>query len=285
MTSTPSPAPSCDIATMELSTSAPSRTSSRRMSTLMELRTSSPAPDCGRSRDEWRGGTDLFGARPAPASPSRSRARVEAPTTQGICGPTSFASSVPVGPLSSWESRLREALATIGSTESHLTWKVKVMRSGRSKSRLVPSMRLTGEAETGGSQWPTPTIADVEGGRKTRSGSRSNEMLLNGLMTQWPTPAARDWRSDRSKLTSEELYGSKGRPLARQILEASGTEPNGSDAPTARFGVPNPVFACWLMGWPDELISGALQAIASFRKSRRKSSAPISTPAPEGTIP
>jgi hypothetical protein len=32
--------------------------------------------------------------------------------------------------------------------------------------------------------------------------------------------AARDWRSDRSQKSSEEMYGSKGRPLPRQAIEA-----------------------------------------------------------------
>ena len=40
------------------------------------------------------------------------------------------------------------------------------------------------------SQWPTPTVADVTGGRKARSGDRGDEMLLNGLMASWPTPMA-----------------------------------------------------------------------------------------------
>ena len=118
----------------------------------------------------------------------------------------------------------------------------------------------------------TPTVADVTGGRKTRSGARNDEMLLNGLMANWATPAARDWRSDRSKLTSEELYGTKGRPLARQITEASGWTPNGCSAPTEKRGAPNPKFACWLMGWTEELTSGALQAIQLYRKSRPRSS-------------
>lgn len=140
--------------------------------------------------------------------------------------------------------------------------------SERAKARLASGHQVNLQDHMT-AQWPTPTVADVEGGRKTRSGSRNDEMLLNGLM--WATPAARDWRSDRSKLTSEELYGTKGRPLARQITEASGWTPNGSNAPTEKRGAPNPEFACWLMGWPEELTSGALRAIQSFRKSRRKS--------------
>jgi hypothetical protein len=84
---------------------------------------------------------------------------------------------------------------------------------------------------------PTPTVADVQGGRKARSGARSNEPLLNGLCFE---------------------------------MEATGPMPTGSTATTAKRGAPNPVFAFWLMGFPDEWISGALEAMRSYRKPRRK---------------
>ena len=296
---------------MDMSTSETSDWSGLWTSGATDESTGSPAPAYGKSQHEWLDGPSSESSGPprVPASRSRSPARVVAPPIQGTCGPTFFDSSASAGLGSVWANRLAERLAMIGSTESALTWKVKVLPSGRLKPRLVRSMLPTGDQETGGSHWttpgaresssilerpsraatgrtteylgkqmgatamqvwPTPTVADVEGGRKTRSGARNDEMLLNGLM--WATPAARDWRSDRSKLTSEELYGTKGRPLARQITEASGWTPNGSSAPTEKCGAPNPVFACWLMGWPDELTSGALQVIQLFRKSRPKSS-------------
>ena len=344
---------------------------------------------------------------------------------QGTYGRTYFDSSASAGLPSSWANRLAARLATLGSTESALIWKVKALPSGRLKPRLVPSTRHTNGCETGGaqwptpmagtpaqngnsyagnndssrrfemilglretpngpkSQWPTPTVADIEGGRKTRSGSRGDEMLLNGLMTQWttptlhgdynrkgaskhsgdgvatqmfgavwPTPTVADieggrktrsgargdemllnglmtrWRtpdvyfpSPKETLTklsgrtpndpqvglADEMnhFGANWATLSRQItnagalwstprlgglhsspsqsglnhgdtqaemFSASGMMPNGSDAPTAKRGAPNPEFACWLMGWPDVLTSGALQAIQSFRKLRPKSS-------------
>lgn len=84
---------------------------------------------------------------------------------------------------------------------------------------------------------PTPTVADVQGGRKARSGSRSSEPLLNGLCFE---------------------------------MEPTGPTPNGSPATTTKRGAPNPVFAFWLMGFPEEWISGALAAMQSYRKPRRK---------------
>ena len=84
----------------------------------------------------------------------------------------------------------------------------------------------------------TPTVADVQGGRKARSGARSNEPLLNGLCFE---------------------------------MEPTGQTPTGSNATTAKRGAPNPAFPFWLMGFPDEWTSGALAAMQSFRKPRRKS--------------
>ena len=238
-------------------------------------RISSPAPGSGRSPQTWPDGVDLFGQPLVPASRSQSQAKAPVETTRGICGPTSFDSPAPCGPLSSWVSRLQDRLASIGSTESPLIWREKATPAGRSIFRLAPwtppiaasgsigspwptpmagtpaqngnnyagnndSIRrlevILGLRETPNgskSHWPTPTVADVEGGRKTRSGARGDEMLLNGLL--------------------------------------SGVAPNGSNALTEKRGAPNPEFACWLMGWPDALTSGAWRAIASCRRSRHKS--------------
>ena len=49
----------------------------------------------------------------------------------------------------------------------------------------------------------------------------------------WPTPTARDWRSDKGKQTDQELYGTRGRPL-----------------PRVAGGMLNPTWVEWLMGFP-----------------------------------
>lgn len=161
-------------------------------------------------------------------------------------------------PLYLWEQRLKERLASIGSTESALIWTRSVTPQGFPISRLAVSTRHTNGTGYTGSQWstprasdgenrtlemmkaymPTPTVADVQGGRKARSGTRSSEPLLNGLCYE---------------------------------MEPIGRTPLGSPATTARRGAPNPVFAFWLMGFPAEWISGALAAMQSYRKPRRKS--------------
>ena len=59
--------------------------------------------------------TGRSGPARARVSRSASREKAEAPTIQGICGPT-FRLIRACRPLSSWESRLRERLAMVGST-------------------------------------------------------------------------------------------------------------------------------------------------------------------------
>ena len=78
---------------------------------------------------------------------NRSRTPVSSlpPVMNGIYGPTYFASSVPEGPLRSLESRLRQRLGLIGSTECSLTWKEATTPAGRSYSRLAPSTPRTVE--------------------------------------------------------------------------------------------------------------------------------------------
>lgn len=248
-------------------------------------------------------------------------AEVSAPTTNGICGPTSFASSVPPGPLSSWESRLRDRLATVGSTEFALIWRVRATPAGRLISRLAPWTPPTSAAGSTGSPWPTPTANDflvrdldrlqarrqamkeahrngngfgltlgqammlatwpppkasdgAKGSPRQAYGTGGGTSLPTQMHAAWATPAARDWRSDRSRMSGEALYGTKGRPLARQMLdaaEAPGLVPTGSPATTESRGVPHPAFPCWLMGFPAAWLCGAGSATRSARRLRPKS--------------
>lgn len=63
----------------------------------------------------------------------------------------------------------------------------------------------------------------------------------------WATTTTRDHRSDRSQLTSEALYGSKGQPLARQALYSDAT---GSSVTTPKSGLLNPEHSRWLLRCP-----------------------------------
>ena len=99
------------------------------------------------------------GQAPARAKAKASPAKGSEPMIQGICGRTFIGSSVPDGPLSSWENRLRQRLARIGSTESALIWRTKTTPLGRSISRLAPSTLHTNGNDCIGSRW-TKTARD-----------------------------------------------------------------------------------------------------------------------------
>lgn len=96
-------------------------------------------------------------------------------------------------------------------------------------------------------QWPTPAVADTEGSRKTRSGKRSNELLLNGIAAQWPTPISRDYKSGQD---SERTLARNSRPMSEVALAfglpSHQTSTHG-DASPRRL---NPLFVEWLMGMP-----------------------------------
>ena len=158
----------------------------------------------------------LFGPAPAPASPSRSRAsRKVLPTnaTSGLSGESLSASDAL---QRSMESRLRQLLN--GSDLCEVIWKPWATPWGQSLAR--PRARVRTISETDFGSWATPSVK----GNYNRKGL--SEKSGDGLATQvlmaspWATPAARDWRSDRSQKSSEEMYGMKGRPLPRQAIEA-----------------------------------------------------------------
>lgn len=88
---------------------------------------------------------------------------------------------------------------------------------------------------------------------------------------QWPTPTAKDWKSDRSKKTDQEIYGKKGKPLSREILRfatpqyrdfrtgqagrwdnlARSRNLNDQIAKQENRGKLSTIFVEWLMGYPE----------------------------------
>lgn len=257
--------------------------------------TSSPEPASGPSPLDSVGGltSDRSGARAAPVSRSRRPAKASASMIQGICGQTWIDSSVePVSedsdPLSLWESRLRERLATIGSTECALIWRSKDTGLGWSISRLAPWTPPTSASGSTGAQWATPRAEAARalgnpkhlGGRRGAGNIEDQMQAASGHQAStWSTPRA----SDGEKGGPNQSFGAGGQPLPSQMHQASpwvtpsaphGPAPNGSYATTAKRGAPNPDFAFWLMGWPVEFRRGVLAAIASLPSSRRKPSPP-----------
>jgi hypothetical protein len=78
---------------------------------------------------------------------------------------------------------------------------------------------------------PTPQVADVTGGHKTRSGKRSNELLLPGVaeaLTLLPTPAVvmndgeglDSWEARRDRVKATGVNGNgMGTPLPIALLQ------------------------------------------------------------------
>lgn len=333
---------------------------------------SSPVAVSGPSQLDLLDGltTAPYGLDRARANRSRRPAKGSEPMIQGICGRTFIASSVPAGPLSSWESRLRARLATVGSTESALIWREKVTPAGQPISRLAVSTRHTNGTGSTGSPWSTPRASDGEKGgpsmcfgaggqplpaqmhqahwttvsaedsaaRENRYAQGGNPLTMQMNKAMWPVMLASDVQKQsenpetgrrrrgkgqqiglntfiameaafhptplslsfkdshqpgtnrtieqmRAYMPTPTVIDATGRgyqrdragnvyPTVPGILketEPTGPTPTGSNATTAKRGAPNPVFAFWLMGFPDEWISGALAAMRSFRKPRRKS--------------
>ncbi|MCQ8279831.1 hypothetical protein NFI95_15410 [Acetobacteraceae bacterium KSS8] len=178
------------------------------------------------------------GPEAAPASPSPSPVNAQAKRTRAISGQTNSDSSVPAGPLSGWESKLRLRLESRGSTECVLTWKVSATPSARPLSRLVPSMRPTVETGCGSSltdlsMWPTAQHREKGGGEyadpekalaRMKSGHQVNlqDVVKVADAALYATPAARDYRMPNAKPGSERGQGCKGEQLpnwiAHQVL-------------------------------------------------------------------
>jgi hypothetical protein len=107
------------------------------------------------------------------------------------CGRTSSDSSVPPGPLSWLESRLRQRLVTAGLMRYPGTWKAKTTPSGRVLSRL--SVSAPGIAVNGCGLLPTPSGTSNHGknhvaGRIDEWGGQRELLPWDG---GWPAALAR----------------------------------------------------------------------------------------------
>lgn len=144
--------------------------------------------------------TGSFGLARVHVSLSRSRAKSWVPTIHGMCGPTSFASSAPAGPLQSWENRLRARLARVGSTESPLIWETRITPAGQPISRLRPWTPHKSASASTGSPWPAATaidfarsdetIAKVQAKRFERAGQLTTPLYLGDVMRRVPEDPA-----------------------------------------------------------------------------------------------
>lgn len=178
----------------------------------------------------------------------------------------------------------------IGSLSIWPTMDACVFQDGESLETWLARRELLKEAKQNGNGCGTPlTMAALLSGRgeelcspSTSPAEKTSKHSANEghsflILTGWATPSSRDWRSDRSQKTTEELYGNKGLPLARQalgaILKSSSVT---MEKATFASGALNPAFVLWLQGYPEEWLCLEDSGIPSFLKlqprlSRRSS--------------
>jgi hypothetical protein len=154
------------------------------------------------------------------------------------------------------------------------TWpRSGLMRSGTAY-RLPPLVPLTAVTESG-SLLPTPRSSDTNGAGLHGDGG----MDLRTYVQLWPTPAARDWRSESCSKEYAETRNAetRGKPLSwmvntprttpRSAMEYDGVTPLGN-------GGLNPMWVEWLMGFPLAWTALDASAMPSSRKSRKSLAEP-----------
>lgn len=267
---------------------------------------SSLASAGGRSLRVLQGGRTIarYGRAHVHVSRSASPASRPARPTNATSGQNSTASLPVAVPLSSWENRLRQRLASLGSTECVLTWKQSATPQGRPLSRLVPSTRPIGGTDCG--LWPTSTAAD---GRRGSGTVRPQDtgiplpqrvaLMIAANPSLWPTAAASDCKgSVQGEKLAERMDMARGVRLPEEVTRvvlfpsptvacATGGQSNRSgdrrdemllgglarsmsQVPTEKPGALNPEFVSWLMGFPPEWVNCAPSVTRSSRKSRPK---------------
>jgi hypothetical protein len=224
-----------------------------------------------------------------PASPSVQPGSAAVQMTLAIFGPNGSASSESATLQSSLVNKLRQRMASLGSTLFVLTWKVRVTPSRRSIYALRARRRRTSGSVC--TSWPTPTVtmaslnvdeSSWNGHYYLKPDGRKNQTDLQqaAMQASWATPASRDWRDGSA---SDETMNRNNRPLNEQVSHwatptgnnatgagdqgrdggenlqtmVSGLTSNGFPAETDITGQLNPAFSLWLQGLPTEWLNYA----------------------------
>jgi hypothetical protein len=104
--------------------------------------------------------------------------------------------------------------------------------------------------------WPTPRSSDGAKGGPNQQGSKG-DLMLPSAAAQWPTPAARDHRSELggASFVTKRMNETRGQTLSfvvtHSLHQAQPTQPGPESSPTTQNSPRrlNPIFGEWLMGW------------------------------------
>jgi hypothetical protein len=102
--------------------------------------------------------------------------------------------------------------------------------------------------------WPTPRAEE-----RCQYNSRDEYVALSRSVTSWPTPATRDYRTPNSQDSQQgrNADSKRGQQLCNFVshdfsLPAPTNSTDGAKCSKSTMHLPrlNPLFVCWLMGWP-----------------------------------
>jgi len=135
------------------------------------------------------------GPEAAPANRSPTRARGAEHATLDIFGQHGSHSSESVALQRSLESKLRVAMASLGSTLFDLTWNDAVTPSGHRICARRASARRTSASDS--TSWPTPVKEDARSSARPGymiTGNQGTTLLDAARLASWPTTSATVWK-------------------------------------------------------------------------------------------
>ena len=165
------------------------------------------------------------------------------------------------GPLGHCLKTLMES-STWTSTEFWLKWKGRATKRNRSVYLLVPSMPRTGECESGSSPagWPTPAARDTRSESCGPAFQEKRDAEVRGKPLTWAVKGA--WKTPHGMQTEgyDRNHGTQAAEMAR------GPATSGCLAWTEKFVVRLMTLSAWLMGYTAVYL--AHWETASSRRSR-----------------
>jgi hypothetical protein len=221
-----------------------------------------------------------------PVSRIRSLVNGWQPPTIAISGLKSSDAFAELSPDGSWvKTSAGCCQANLdGSLEQFCeTWpRAGMTRSGTAYQR-APSAPLT--REIGSGSLPTPTVGDSKSARNSTAnrskmpptGIHAGDTLTD-YVTLWPTPSARDWKSETCspEFQAKRMAHTRGKALSVMALLPTPTAHRWdglqSHGVNVVSGSLNPTWVEWLMGYPLGWTDCGDSGTRSSRKSRSGSS-------------